>query len=294
MIPAKIVIFTYSKPSMQSIINYFSTIPDLHRTLILWGGLIFFYSLEYIRPLLDMQYKKLKHAGINIFFTVTTVLVNFSLAFLIIKTADWVTYHKFGILYLMNLPMIFTLIIGLMLMDLIGAYLIHLIQHKLKWMWKFHLVHHADQQIDTTTANRHHPGESIFRLVFTILAVFVIGAPIWMVFMYQSLSVILSQFNHANISLPEWLDKTISYIIVSPNMHKVHHHYVQPYTDSNYGNIFSIWDRIFGTFKTLEPGKLVYGIDTHMLPKENSNILNLLAIPFQKYRAPKGSKFPEK
>ena len=278
---------------MESVINYFSTIPDLHRTIILWGGLLFFYGLEYIIPLLHLEYKKIKHAGINIFFTITTIVVNFSLAFLIVKTSDWVTFHKFGILYLLNLPLIFTVLAGLLLMDLIGAYFIHFIQHKIKWMWKFHLVHHADQQIDTTTANRHHPGESIFRFGFTLLAVFVIGAPIWLVFMYQSISVILSQFNHANISLPRWLDKTISYLIVSLNMHKVHHHYVQPYTDSNYGNIFSIWDRIFGTFKILDRDELVYGIDTHMLPKENSRIDNLLKMPFQKYRSLKGSKFSE-
>ena len=76
-------------------------------------------------------------------------------------------------------------------------------------------------------------------------------------------------------------------------MHKVHHHYIQPYTDSNYGNIFSIWDRIFGTFKTLDPDKLIYGIDTHMQPEENARIGNLLKMPFQKYRSPKGSKFSD-
>ena len=79
----------------------------------------------------------------------------------------------------------------------------------------------------------------------------------------------------------------MSYFIVSPDMHKVHHHYVLPYTDSNYGNIFSVWDRIFGTFTTLERTKIIYGIDTHMDPKENNALGNLIKIPFQKKRAPK-------
>lgn len=108
----------------------------------------------------------------------------------------------------------------------------------------------------------------------------------WLAFLYQSLSVVFSQFNHANISLPEKLDKYISYIIVSPNMHKVHHHYVLPYTDSNYGNIFSIWDRLFGTFLTLPKEKIVYGVDTHMEASENNRLSNLVAIPFQKHRSP--------
>ncbi|HNK99441.1 MAG TPA: sterol desaturase family protein, partial [Chitinophagales bacterium] len=84
------------------------------------------------------------------------------------------------------------------------------------------------------------------------------------------------------------LDKGLSWLIVSPNMHKVHHHYMQPYTDSNYGNIFSFWDRVFGTFKHLQPKQIVYGIDTHMGVEENSKIGNLLQIPFQPYRKPGG------
>jgi sterol desaturase/sphingolipid hydroxylase (fatty acid hydroxylase superfamily) len=106
----------------------------------------------------------------------------------------------------------------------------------------------------------------------------------WMVFMYQSISVVLSQFNHANITLPKSVDRAISWFIVSPDMHKVHHHYVLPYTDSNFGNIFSIWDRLFGTFMTMPREEMVYGIDTHMDSIENDKIMNLLKIPFQPYR----------
>ena len=91
------------------------------------------------------------------------------------------------------------------------------------------------------------------------------------------------------------IDKYLSYILVTPNFHKVHHHYVQPHTDSNYGNIFSIWDHIFGTVKELDIMKeLVYGIDTHMERYEHSSIKNLLMIPFQPYRPPVGSKFNAK
>ena len=107
-----------------------------------------------------------------------------------------------------------------------------------------------------------------------------------MVFLYQSLSVVFSQFNHANIPLPKSFDKFLSYFIISPDMHKVHHHYKLPYTDSNYGNIFSIWDRLFGTYKYLDREKIIYGVDTHMHPKENNQLGNLLKIPFEKYRNP--------
>ncbi|MBC8109822.1 MAG: sterol desaturase family protein, partial [Verrucomicrobia bacterium] len=200
---------------------------------------------------------------------------------------------KFGVLYWFQMPVWVFMLVGLMLLDFIGAYFIHWLEHQVKWLWKFHLVHHTDTYVDATTANRHHPGESVFRAVFTLLAVVVTGSPMWLVMLYQSLSALFSQFNHANINLPKWLDNALSWVIVSPNMHKVHHHYAQPLTDTNYGNIFAVWDRIFGTFTIADPEKLVYGVDTHRKPEENDNLKNLLNMPFQPYRTPAGAKFSE-
>lgn len=280
---------------MENIINYFDTIPPLHRTIILVGGIAFFWILESITPLFAFNYKKVKHAGINIFFTLTTILVNFPLAFILVKSSDWVVKNDFGIInWLPEMPIWAYTILGLMILDLIGAYFIHWLEHKVKWMWMFHLIHHSDLNVDTTSANRHHPGESVFRFIFTTIAVIITGAPMWMVFMYQSISVVLSQFNHANINLPDSVHKILSYFIVTPNMHHVHHHYTQPYTDSNYGNIFSIWDRVFGTYSSLEKNKLIYGIDTYMSPEENEHIGPLLKIPFGAYRNPENEKYKTK
>ncbi|RZJ70897.1 sterol desaturase family protein [Flavobacterium sp.] len=270
---------------MQTIIDYFSTIPSAHRAAILAGGIAIFWIVENAFPLFRFDYKKWRHASINIFFTLTTVVVNFVLAFVLLKAADFVHSQNFGILnWLPEMNIWLYAILGLLILDLIGAWLAHFVQHKTRVLWRFHLIHHTDTWIDTTSANRHHPGESVIRFLFTALAVLVSGSPMWLVFLYQSLSVVFSQFNHANISLPRTLDNLISYIIVSPDMHKVHHHYVLPYTDTNYGNIFSIWDRLFGTFSKLKREEIVYGVDTHMDPKDNNEVGNLLKIPFRKYR----------
>jgi sterol desaturase/sphingolipid hydroxylase (fatty acid hydroxylase superfamily) len=272
---------------MQTIIDYFETIPPLHRTLILVGGITFFWLLEGIMPLFNKSYKKWKHAIPNLFFTLTTVIVNFPLAFLLLKTSDWTVANGFGIInWLPEMPLWLYVLLGVLLLDLIGAYTAHLVEHKVKPLWMVHLVHHSDHHVDTTTANRHHPLESLIRYSFTLIGVFLVGAPVGIIMLYQSLSVVLSQFNHANISLPRKLDKALSWLIVSPDMHKVHHHYVLPYTDSNYGNIFSIWDRLFGTYMDLEPEKITYGVDTFPDEKENSSILGLLKQPFHKYRRP--------
>ncbi|MEM0578703.1 sterol desaturase family protein [Flavobacterium polysaccharolyticum] len=272
---------------MNEIVSYFTNIPSSHRSLILVGGITFFWIIENTFPLFHFNYKKWEHARINIFFTLTTIVINFCLAYLLLKTADWTVENNFGILQILpEMPLWLYAIIGLLLLDLIGAYLVHLIEHRTKVLWRFHLIHHTDTWIDTTTANRHHPGESVIRFAFTLLGVFIVGSPMWMVFLYQTLSVVATQFNHANIALPKKLDVFLSYFIVSPDMHKTHHHYKLPYTDSNYGNIFSVWDRLFGTFKTMQREDIIYGIDTHQDPKEHNELKNLLNIPFQKHRSP--------
>ncbi len=267
---------------MNEIILYFSTIPSSHRALIIGGGIAFFWLLESARPMFDFSYRKWHHAGINIFFTFTTIIVNFFLAFILLMSAEWTDKNNFGILqWLPKMPMWLYSILGLLLLDLVGAYLVHIVEHKTKFLWRFHLIHHTDTWIDTSTANRHHPGESVIRFIFTTLGVLIVGTPMWLVFMYQSLSVVFSQFNHANISLPKKIDTALSWLIVSPDMHKVHHHYVMPYTDSNYGNIFSVWDRLFGTFKVLSKEQIVYGVDTHMDPGQHNKLGSLLKIPFK-------------
>lgn len=275
---------------MDEIISYFSTIPTLHRSLILAGGITLFWLIENAFPLFKFDYKKWRHAGINIFMTLTTILVNFSLAFILLKTSDWAIANNFGVLQVLpQMPLWLYALIGLLLLDLIGAYFVHLVEHKVKFLWRFHLIHHTDTWVDTTSGNRHHPGESVIRFLFTTLGVIIVGSPMWMVFMYQTISVVSTQFTHANIYLPKKLDVFLSYFIVSPNMHKVHHHYMLPYTDSNYGNIFSVWDRLFGTFMYLPKEEIVYGIDTYMEPEDNNQLKNLLKIPFKNQPSPKNN-----
>lgn len=267
---------------MDPIVSYFGAIPSSHRALILAGGIAVFWIWESAAPLFAFDYRKGRHALVNIFFTLTTIVVNFVLAFLLLGASQWAVAQGIGVLFLApGLPLVVQMIVGLLLLDLIGAWLAHWVEHKTPLLWRLHLIHHSDTHIDTTSANRHHPGESVVRFAFTLLAVVVTGAPMWLVFLYQSLSVVLSQFNHANIALPKGLDRALAWIVVSPDMHKVHHHYVLPYTDSNYGNVFSVWDRLFGTFMDMDRARLVYGIDTHMDEREHGTVGALLTMPLR-------------
>ncbi|WP_452219826.1 sterol desaturase family protein [Lacinutrix salivirga] len=272
---------------MEALLNYFETIPSPHRAAILIGGITLFWFLEGILPLVNFKYKKWQHAWPNLFFTATTIVINFALAGLLLYTSVWVNKNNFGILnWLPEIPLWLYIVLGVLLLDFFGAYLAHYVEHKVKPLWMVHLVHHTDHNVDTTTANRHHPLESVIRFIFTLFGVFIIGAPIGIVMLYQSLSIVATQFSHANIKMPKALDKALSYVIVTPDMHKVHHHYKLPYTDSNYGNIFSIWDRLLGTFMSLDREKIQYGVDTFPDEVENASLTALLKQPFHKYRSP--------
>jgi sterol desaturase/sphingolipid hydroxylase (fatty acid hydroxylase superfamily) len=202
-------------------------------------------------------------------------------------TSDWVAANDFGLInWLPEMPVLLYALLGVLLLDFIGAYLPHYIEHQVKPLWMIHLVHHTDHEVDTTTANRHHPLESLIRFIFTLFGVFIIGTPIALVMLYQSLSLVATQFSHANIRLPRRVDRALSWFLVSPDMHKVHHHYMLPFTDSNYGNIFSIWDRLFGTYMELDRERIVYGVDTFPDRIENGSVMGLLKQPFHEYRKP--------
>jgi sterol desaturase/sphingolipid hydroxylase (fatty acid hydroxylase superfamily) len=229
----------------------------------------------------------LRHALPNFFFTLTTIVINFALAFLLLNTSYWTVENAFGILqWFPNLPLWAEVILGVLLLDFVGAYLPHYTEHQIKPLWMIHLVHHSDPNVDTTTANRHHPLESIVRFGFTLAGVFLLGTSIGIIMLYQALSVVSTQFNHANIKLPKKIDRWISYFLVSPDMHKIHHHYRLPYTDTNFGNIFSLWDRLFGTFSYYEREKIVYGVDVFPDVEKNTKIGSLLRQPFEKYQRP--------
>jgi len=270
-----------------SIKNYFETLENhpVERMIFLVGGLLLFWILEGAIPLLQLNYKKTKirHAGVNFVFTVLHLVIHTILAILIVILSDWCRDHSFGIVYWTHADtsILLTIIIGVLALDF-SSWLVHWVMHKVKILWGFHLVHHTDNNVDVTTGLRHHPGDSILRGIFFMLLIFVSGAPMYSVMVYQTLLVLATAFTHANISLPKKLDTALSYIFVSPNMHKVHHHWKQPYTDSNYGGVLAIWDRLFGTYKKLDPKEIRYGLDRYYPNEKDEDLFALLKKPFQK------------
>jgi sterol desaturase/sphingolipid hydroxylase (fatty acid hydroxylase superfamily) len=269
----------------NDIINYFDTLEKhpVQRMVLLVGGLLLFWIIEGAIPLIPMRYKKtkLRHAGVNFIFTVIHLIIHTFLAIIIVLLSDWCKREGFGMVYWFNANVLMSVVIGVLALDF-SSWLVHYVMHKNRFLWRFHLIHHSDNNVDVTTGLRHHPGDSLLRGVFFILLIFVSGAPMYSVMIYQTLVVISTAFTHANISLNPKLDKFLSYLIISPNMHKVHHHWKQPYTDSNYGAVFSFWDRILGTFMKLEPKEIHYGLDRYYPNEKDEDFVSLMKKPFQK------------
>lgn len=273
---------------MEELINYFSDLEKrpLERAGFFVAGMVLLWIIENIVPLVQAHYKKSKgqHAATNVAFTAIHFVIHTFMAAGIVLIADWTRAHQFGLVHWGNFGTLGIILISCLTLDFFAGWLCHFVEHQIPLFWRFHIIHHADTNVDVTTGLRHHPLESIWRGVFFYMGILVSGAPMYAVLLFQTALVFITGFTHANISLPAWLDRSLSWILVSPNMHKVHHHWKQPYTDSNYGAVFSIWDRILGTFMKLDPSQLRYGLDRYYPAEKDESFIALMKRPFQKLK----------
>ena len=271
---------------MESLKDYFSSEHDFHRILLLMISIFVFWNIENLVSI-TFKYKKWKHAFTNSLFMFTAAPVQFLLGFALVETIHWESINHFGLFYLIPglsnswLQLIFTFVF----LDFF-EYVYHIIMHKVKRLWMFHLVHHSDNVVDVSTVLREHPGETFVRLLFTTFWVFLLGASFWAVLFHQFIQIGSNVFAHSNFKLPKKIDRIVGFVFITPTLHHIHHHYKLPYTDNNYGDVLSIWDRIFGTFGRLKDYEINCGIDNYMDAKENENFVNLVKIPFGKYRPP--------
>lgn len=263
---------------MQTIIEYFNSAPDSHRILLLTLSFFILWNLETIFNL-SKEPNRLKHLRLNATFMITAAPVQFLLGILMNFTLRWTNAHHFGIFHRVTIKNPLLLFVATFFFLDFCEYTYHVLMHKVKTLWRFHLVHHADTELDVSTTLREHPGETTIRLLFTTLWVFLGGVSLWTLIFRQFIQIVSNVIAHANFRIPEKSDKLISLLLVTPNFHHVHHHYLQPYTDKNYGDVLSIWDRIFGTYAHLPKDKVIFGIDTHFQTCKINTFGKLLRLP---------------
>jgi sterol desaturase/sphingolipid hydroxylase (fatty acid hydroxylase superfamily) len=153
-----------------------------------------------------------------------------------------------GILNQAPLPLVLKVILGILALDLV-IYGQHIMFHSLPLLWRLHMMHHADLDIDVTTGLRFHPIEVILSMGIKIATVIIIGPPALAVILFEIFLNGTSMFNHGNILIPRDLDRVLRLMVVTPDMHRVHHSVIIKETNSNFGFNFPLWDRLFGTYK---------------------------------------------
>jgi sterol desaturase/sphingolipid hydroxylase (fatty acid hydroxylase superfamily) len=248
--------------------------------LIVLCGLL--WTLESIIPLYRFRYGRVRHAMPNVALTLMLVITNLSLSFSSAYLAGFTVRNGIGLFAFLVLPSWAQILFGVLALDLF-AYFAHVLLHK-SWLgWQFHRVHHSENAVDVTTAFRQHPGETVWRIIWQLAAIVTFGIPLWVVVMYLLVSGLNAELEHANIRLNLRVDRLLRLLVVTPNMHKVHHSRDQRETDSNYSNIFSLWDRLFGTYtSSIDFRTLNYGLEGFDI-KERQTLDGLLKMPFVNY-----------
>jgi sterol desaturase/sphingolipid hydroxylase (fatty acid hydroxylase superfamily) len=206
----------------------------------------------------------------NLTLLAITVSLGMLLNSIIAIGAAYVDQHGTGLLQLLSLDSITSFIVAFVALD--GAsYLVHRLMHQTPVFWRFHVVHHMDASVDATTGFRQHPLEGVLRFSFIAATAWLLGAPPAAIAIHRLLSTLNSALEHANIRVPRVLDRIFVSLWVTPDMHKVHHSRTQTETDSNYANLFSFFDRLFGTYTPSSRGQsVVYGIDGYDGPEHQS------------------------
>jgi len=273
---------------MQDVIDSFATMPPVYRRLMLGTGLVVFWVIEGTVPLFPFQPGRYRHAAINLSLTLFQLLIALLMGTVLAYTAQSAAEYELGLLRIIDLPLIVQAAAGILILDFFVGYVCHRVQHTIPVLWRFHLAHHSDTKVDVTTGLRHHPIETLVRFTFMLMATLLGGVSIGVIFMYQVIAVLFAQLTHANVRIPDAFDRFFARVFVSPNMHKVHHHFRKPLTNRNYGNVFSFWDRLLRTFAEVPAEKLTYGIDSIPSSRDNDRLVGILQAPFRRQRESPG------
>ena len=191
----------------------------------------------------------------NFGLTVLNIMILGAIPVSGVAVADFAQTQGYGLLNIFSVIPVFALVIGILLRSFV-SWVIHLAMHKIPLLWRVHRVHHTDTFIDASTTVRFHPLEFLINTPFLLGAVLLFGISPVALMVYEIFDAVMAVFGHANIRLSKTTNKVVGAVLITPDMHRIHHSSYQPETDSNYGATFSFWDRLFGTYTEKEPEQL--------------------------------------
>jgi sterol desaturase/sphingolipid hydroxylase (fatty acid hydroxylase superfamily) len=216
--------------------------------------------------------------GANLGLTATTIASNLGLAVALTLCAEALRARGAALIACAGWPIAASVALGIVVLDL-STYAAHRVMHAVPVLWRAHRVHHADRFIDVSSSYRQHPLETLVRFVFIAVPALALGLPPEAIAIYRAVSATNGLFEHANVTLWPPLERALSRLFVTPDVHKVHHSRHLPETDANYGNIFSLYDRLFGTFVTpRRVAQIEYGLEVET---GREGYATLLLAPFR-------------
>lgn len=252
------------------------------RLLLFWGVLFLFLSLEILIPYRPSSVSKVKRWINNLALTLfNSILLNLIFSTAIVYTATYAQANKLGILSMVQAPTWLKILVTVAFMDFM-LYVWHLLNHEVPFLWRFHRVHHSDLNMDVSSATRFHIGELAISAVIKISLIFFLGASPMGVLIFESALVLCAQFHHSSLKVPKSFETLWWILFVPPSMHRIHHSVKIKERNTNYGTIFSLWDRILGTLLTsVDQVKIRIGVGAYHKP-DKLNLHQLLVMPFTK------------
>lgn len=237
-------------------------------------------SLESVLPLFKDWTGRRTHIFRNIFlFVINSIIIWAVFHWIQQETLELSSSRKFGLMFLFQAPKWVYVVLLFLLFDL-WMYIWHRANHEIKFLWRFHRMHHTDPQMDVSTALRFHPIELVLSSIIRLGIFLVLGMEAWILVVYELAMKPVIYLHHSNFFLPQHIDRILRQIIVTPWMHWVHHSDQQPETDSNYGTVFSWWDRLFGSFRLRnDPQNIKYGLMEYTDPNWQT-MLGMIKTPF--------------
>lgn len=252
---------------------------------LIMGAFAALVWLERRRPLRTGVEPKLTRTARNLTVAgISAVALQLTEAPVVLGLAALVQRHDVGLLKLVRLPAWLETTLAIVLLDY-TLYIWHVLTHKVPLLWRFHLVHHVDLDLDASTALRFHFGELAVSVPWRMAQVIVIGVSPLSYLTWQAFVFLSILFHHSNVKLPISLEKWINRLFVTPRMHGIHHSIVREEADSNWSSGLTIWDRLHGTLRLNVPQReITIGVPAYRRP-EDVELLKILPMPFRKQRS---------
>ena len=254
------------------------------RAGVFFGVLILMAVWEVFAPRRASTISKVVRWGNNLGLVVfNSILLRFIFPTAAVGVAIFVSEHNWGLLNYVQLPSFAAAAISIVVLDFV-IYFQHVLMHAIPALWRLHRVHHADLDYDFTTGVRFHPLEIIVSMLIKFVAILILGPPVAAVVIFEIILNASSMFNHGNIKLPAALDRILRLLIVTPDMHRIHHSVEKDESNRNFGFNLSLWDRFFGTYRRQPRAgheEMVVGIQNYRELRDVTSIHGLLLLPFR-------------